>query len=121
MKTILILSVLLVGILTGRAADDAATTAGRLAYFTARINAEKVLKSPATAQWSALGTSATGWQKNANGTFAAWGTVDSQNTYGGVVRSSWCAVMKSTPDGYTVKFLRVGKVEFGDYRLFNAN
>lgn len=99
-------------------------TSSDSAYYAARKFVEQNLKAPSTAKFSNLiSDPKTGHtaMKAAN-RFKAWGWVDSQNSFGAMIRSDWAAVVQRNPatDRWTLIFLKIGDQVTGDVADFNA-
>jgi hypothetical protein len=91
---------------------------GITAYFSARDYVEKHLKAPATARWSDLynADNRTGYHNLGGGKYEAYGYVDSQNSFGALLRNDWRVVMQIvSATQYQVLYMRIGDTAVGDY------
>jgi Sel1 repeat-containing protein len=74
----------------------------------------KALKSPSTAQFSNVGAGKHG------ATWRVSGLVDSQNTFGGMMRAEWfVAVRRVQSDSWECAYLKVGEQEAGDSSAYD--
>lgn len=92
---------------------------------------KKLLKAPLTAVFSSSTNDESGWHRQTNGNVACWGYVDSQNSFGAMIRTKWYASVAIIPrivgDGterrieYFLQpiFLRLGDREWGNLAQFN--
>lgn len=87
---------------------------GQDAFYVGRKACENALKAPSTAKFSNPYSDAdTGWSPYGFNQWKAFGHVDSQNSFGAMLRSQWLAVVKLSGDNYEVLYLRVGEDETG--------
>lgn len=81
---------------------------GKEAYAVARRMAESSLKAPATAKFSSPGFESYGFNQ-----WKVGGVVDSQNSFGALIRNHWQAVVRRDGYDFEVVYLRVGDVVSG--------
>ncbi len=73
------------------------------------------LKAPASAHFANIADPKSGFQMIEDGAWETWGSVDSQNSFGAMLRSEWRVVVK--PAGgkqWRRIYLRLGDQEFGE-------
>lgn len=95
-----------------QAAAETKRKKNREVYYTARGVIEKSLKAPSTAKWSSLvlddGTGVAELDGKP-GHYIAEGHVDSQNSFGSMLRARWHVELHDTGDGkYIITHARVG-------------
>lgn len=99
------------------ARPQAQTDPAQAAYYTAQKAVEKALKAPATAQFSTpLVDRSAGYRTLGDGRYEAWGYVDSENSFGAMIRSEWRVVLRREGSVYAVLYMKVGDKTAGNYR-----
>lgn len=92
----------------GAAAPPETSDQGQEAYYIARRHVEKHLKAPATAKWSTPGIDeGTGWGKK-DGAWIVAGHVDSQNSFGAMIRTTWDATLIQRRGKWIMQYVRIG-------------
>lgn len=81
---------------------------GRNAFYAAQNYVEKNLKAPATARFSSLADKETGYKTVASRRYEAWGYVDSENTFGAMLRNKWRVVLQENGEDYQVLYASIG-------------
>lgn len=83
---------------------------GKAAYYTAREAVRKMLKSPSTAAFGSPGVDdGVGWFQESDGVWRVSGWVDSHNSFGAMIRTTWSARMRKKDDeNFSLLKIRVG-------------
>jgi hypothetical protein len=94
------------------------------AFYTAEEFVKKQLKAPLTAKFSSRYDEESGSTKSktyTNDVWKAWGYVDSQNSFGAMMRSKWHVAMEKKPgDKWTILFSNIGDQTIGDKEFYNS-
>lgn len=82
---------------------------GQSAYYTSKAVVQEMLKAPSTAKFSNPYTdSETGWSKVGDDEYRCWGYVDSQNSFGAMLRSTWITQVKRSGTGWLPVYFKFG-------------
>jgi len=91
------------------------------AYYAAKQFVTKSLKAPSTAKFPNPYSGSDCGAFGSNDVYAAWGYVDSQNSFGAMIRSEWKAAVKDKGESWQLLYLRVGDGEsVGDPQVYNS-
>jgi hypothetical protein len=88
---------------------------GQRAYFEGEYFCKDHLKAPRTAKFSSMLWDAgkTGYRSIDTNSWLVYGFVDSQNSFGAMLRENWCAVVSKGGDQYQVSYLEIGDQKIG--------
>ena len=72
-----------------RTSQTAGSVDDKAVYLTATKIVQNFLKSPTTAKFASAYEGQAGAERTRHGTWRVWGYVDSQNSFGAMIRSRW--------------------------------
>ncbi len=94
---------------TAEAPAVTATPDNENLWWAGMLATKQSLKAPSTAKFSSLGDDGTSYSMRPDGSCDAYGYVDSQNSFGAMLRNKWHAIVKRRDAGYKVIYLEIGK------------